>query len=239
MTDKFVPPQDFMDNYKKRQKLVPLLFIALAVLLVIIGILVILLAGKGQGGWIATKTSTATNTLPPTATIPSPLPTMTATETQTPLPTVTSTPSGPFEYVVQSGDNCYDIATKYGVDLVTLLAINNFTTGGCSIQPGQTIIIPAPGQKAPTPTNIPSDMPRGTKLNILCKKGIHWKPLQANSILQLKHCKFEQVNHYRSNTVNVGDVLTISVNLVTPTPTRAPTSTKAATAVPPSPTATK
>jgi len=165
---------------------------------------------------------------------------MTATETQTPLPTVTSTPSGPFEYVVQSGDNCYDIATKYGVDLVTLLAINNFTTGGCSIQPGQTIIIPAPGQKAPTPTNIPSDMPRGTKIKYTVQEGDTLETIASkfNSTIE------SIVNLNKSiitdqNTVNVGDVLTISVNLVTPTPTRAPTSTKAATAVPPSPTATK
>jgi LysM repeat protein len=241
MSDKFVPPQDFIDNYKKRQKLIPVLFGALAILLVVVGILVIIIAGKSQGGWFATKIPTATVTFTPTATVPSPTPTATATETQTPLPTMTSTPNGPFEYIVQTGDNCYDIATKFNVDLITLLAINNFTSGGCPIQPNQTIMIPAPGQKVPTPTSIPSDLPRGTKIQYTVQAGDTLYIIASKfnttveSIVSLNKTILTDVNK-----LNAGDILTISVNLVTPTPTHAPTSTKAATTqAPPTATPTK
>lgn len=238
MSDKFVPPQDLMDTFKKRQKMVPILFGALAILLVIIGILVIILAGKSQGGWFSTKTPTPTLTFTPTATVPSPTPEATATETPTPEPTMTSTPSGPFEYIVQAGDNCYDIAAKFNVDLLTLLAINNFSAGGCPIQPNQTIMIPAPGQKMPTPTPIPSDLPRGTKIKYTVQAGDTLSTIASafnstvDSILSLNKKVITD-----QNKLNAGDVLTIAVNLVTPTPTYAPTSTSAATTQPP-PTAT-
>lgn len=218
--------------------MVPILFGALAILLVIIGILVIILAGKSQGGWFSTKTPTPTLTFTPTATVPSPTPEATATETPTPEPTMTSTPSGPFEYIVQAGDNCYDIAAKFNVDLLTLLAINNFSAGGCPIQPNQTIMIPAPGQKMPTPTPIPSDLPRGTKIKYTVQAGDTLSTIASafnstvDSILSLNKKVITD-----QNKLNAGDVLTIAVNLVTPTPTYAPTSTSAATTQPP-PTAT-
>lgn len=241
MSDKFIPPQDLMDTFKKRQKLVPVLFGALAILLVIIGVLVIILAGKSQGGWFSTKTPTPTLTFTPTATVPSPTPEATATETPTPEPTMTSTPSGPFEYIVQAGDNCYDIAAKFNVDLLTLLAINNFSAGGCPIQPNQTIMIPAPGQKMPTPTPIPSDLPRGTKIKYTIQAGDTLSSIASTfnstveSILSLNKSVITD-----QNKLNAGDVLTIAVNLVTPTPTYAPTSTRAGTTQPsPTVTATK
>lgn len=241
MSDQFVPPEDYLNNYKKRQKIVPVLFAALAILLVVVGILVIILAGKSQGGWFSTKTPTPTMTFTPTVTLPEPTITEIPTITMTPPPTATNTPSGPFEYIVKAGDNCYDIAAKFNVDLLTLLAINNFTAGGCPIQPNQTIMIPAPGQKLATPTPVPSDLPRGTKIKYTVQAGDTLYSIASkfnstpDSIVSLNKTILTDVNK-----LNAGDVLTIAVNLVTPTPTHAPTSTSAATAqLSPTATATK
>ncbi len=68
---------------------------------------------------------------------------MTATITMTPTITATVTPSGPFEYVVQEGDNCTSISEQFDVDVDVLLALNSLNSS-CYITPGQTIMIPLP-----------------------------------------------------------------------------------------------
>lgn len=214
-------------NGKKRSMLMVLT--VLAIILVVIGILMIVLwiAGGGFSFSLFSKKPTPTSTMPPTP-IMSPTASLIPTETFTPEPTLTTTPSGPFEYEVKENDSCWGIAQNFDVDFLTLLAINNFTDGTCPIVPGDKILIPAPGQSLPTPTNVPSDTKSGTKISYTVQSGDTLASIASkfnttiDDILALnKKIITDQDN------IAVGIVLTIRVNLVTPTPTFAPTSTLA------------
>jgi len=223
------PPQNIMNGYKKRQPFSPVFIAILAVLLVIIGIVIIVLwiTGEGFSFNLFNKEPTPTSTMPPTPVL-SPTPSMIPTETPTPTLTVSPTPSGPFEYEVQEFDSCWGIAEKFEVDLQTLLAINNFEDGTCPIYPGQKIKVPAPGQTLPTPTPVPPDTASGTRIDYTVQAGDSIRSIadQFNStiedILAINKDKIDD-----ENNIPVGVVLVIRVNLVTPTPTFAPTSTLA------------
>lgn len=218
-------PQNVIEKFKKRQKMMPYLLGAIAVVLAIVGIVIIVTVvsgGKPFAGIFSTKTPTPTNTLPPTATSTASL---TPTITQTPTLSATATASGPMYYEVQQYDTCYDIAVSFNVDLLVLLAINNFTAGTCPITPGQQIIIPAPGSQLPTATPIPSDLPRGTEIEYT---------VQANDTLAVIAAKFNSTielikskNKLTNDVIYMGQVLVVPVNMVTPTKTVAPTSTLA------------
>lgn len=101
-------------------------------------------------------------------------------------------------------------------------------------------MIPAPGQELPTPTPLPTNMPRGTKINYT---------VQSGDTLDLIAAKFNStvedimtLNKITDkNRIDVGMVLVIRVNLVTPTPTRPPslTPTAGGAAATPTPTPTR
>ena len=232
-------PQGVIDKFQKRQKMMPYVMIAIAAVLVIVGIIIIVSVvsgGKPFSGIFATKAPTATSTFTPTPTQPTSTPSLTPTITLTPTLAASPTASGPQLYVVQTGDTCYDIAAAFKVDLLVLLAINNFTNGTCPINPGQTIVIPAPGAQLPTPTPIPSDLPKGTIIEYT---------VQPNDTLALIAQKFnstvtaiQTLNKLTGETIYMGQVLKVQVNLVTPTRTFAPTSTLAYPVVTKPPTAT-
>jgi LysM repeat protein len=214
-------------NGKKRSTL--MMLTVLAIILVIMGIVMIVLwiAGGGFSFSLFSKKPTPTSTMPPTP-IMSPTPSLLPTETTTPEPTITTTPSGPFEYEVQENDSCWGIAENFDVDFLTLLAINNFEDGTCPIIPGDKILIPAPGQSLPTPTDVPADTKSGTKITYTVQSGDSLASIASkfnttvDDILALN----EDVITDQDN-IGIGIVLTIRVNLVTPTPTFAPTSTLA------------
>jgi len=222
-------PQNVIEAYRRRQQMMPFLIWGLAILLVVVGLIILVVSflGPNRGGLaglFASPTPSATATFTPTATQPTPTPTETPTITDTPLPTETPTPSGPFEYTVQEGDTCYDLAIKFNVDLLALLAINNFPLDQCPIRVGDKILIPAPGQTLPTPTPLPTNMPRGTRIEYY---------VLANDTLEIIAARFNstveaimQENKITDkNKIYVGQKLIVPVNLVTPTPTRAPTNT--------------
>ena len=171
------------------------------------------------------KYSTLTPLISPTASLA-------PTETPTPEPTVTPTPSGPFEYEVKENDNCWSIADKFKVDLFVMLAINNFPNGTCPIIPGQKILVPAPGMALPTPTAVPSDLPPGTRINYVVKPGDSLGTIAStfnttiNDIINQNKAKLNALPEL--NNIPVGLELVLRVNIVTPTPTLAPTSTRAA-----------
>jgi LysM repeat protein len=220
-----------MNNYRKKKSFLPTLLAVLAVLLVVIGVVIIVMwiTGGGFKMNLFNKEPTPTSTLPPTP-VMSATPTFIPTESPTPTVTISPTPSGPFEYEVQEFDTCYDIALRFEVDLETLLAINNFEDGTCPIIPGQKINVPSPDQTLPTATPIPEDLESGSTIVYSVKSGDSLASIasQFNStiddIIAQNTGKFEDEETY---SLSVGMELTVRVNLVTPTPTFAPTSTLA------------
>lgn len=238
-------PQSVIDSYRKRQQMLPVMIWGLVVLLVVVGLIILITwfvgPGKGSIALFASPTPTATNTNTPTPTVPSATPTLTPTETLTPTATETPTPSGPFEYTVQEGDTCWDIAVKYEVSLDVLLALNNFGNA-CPIKPGDKILVPVKGQELPTETPLPSDFPRGQKIEYTVKTGERLADIAArfNSTIDaiIKENKLTDANN-----IFAGQKLVIPVNIVTATPTRVPTRTVTPggptfTPVPPTATAT-
>ncbi len=221
-------PQSVIDSYRKRQQMMPFITWGLAGLLVLIGIILIFLWVTGgnqpQIALFSSPTPTATSTLTPSPVPPTATVTMTPTETETPTPTLTFTPSGPFEYTVQSGDTCFDLAVKYEVDLLVLLALNNFPAGQCPIREGDKILIPAPNQQLPTETPLPTGLPRGTRIEYVVKTGDTLDFIA--SIFNSTVDDIMQQNRLTDkNLISAGQVLIVRVNLVTPTATRPPTLT--------------
>jgi LysM repeat protein len=223
-------PQEFIESYRKKQQWMPFVLGGIAVILVVVGIVVLVMSMSGSGGisLFATKTPTPTITYTPTPITPTATVTLTPTVTDTPEPTVTLTPSGPFEYTVLENDSCWDIAIKYEVDINVLLALNNFGSG-CPIKPGDKILIPAPNQKLPTETPLPTNIARGTKIEYVLKSGDSLDMVAAkfNSTIEaiLKENKIAEAD---ANKIFAGEKIIVPVNLVTATPTLAPTSTSAA-----------
>jgi len=114
------------------------------------------------------------------------------------------------------------------VDINVLLALNNFGSG-CPIKPGDKILIPAPNQKLPTETPLPTNIARGTKIEYVLKSGDSLDMVAAkfNSTIEaiLKENKIAEAD---ANKIFAGEKIIVPVNLVTATPTLAPTSTSAA-----------
>jgi len=225
-------PQNVIKKFENRQKMMPYFLGGLAGVLVILGIFIIVVVIGGQkkpfAGLFSTKTATATVTSTPTATQPSPTPSMTPTETLTPTPESSATPSAPYQYVVQQDDNCYDIARTHNADLLYMQQINLFTdpANTCPINPGDTIWIPAPGQKMPTPTRVPDDVTRGTKYTYVIQAGDTLATIAAYFNSTVADIKLQN-KIADENAINVGDTITVRANIVTPTPTVRATSTAA------------
>jgi len=221
---------NIINSYRKRrQQRGPFLMYG-AIALVIIGfiLLVVWLTRPGQplGQLFATDTPTATLTFTPTNTS---TPTLTPTITETPTQTVTFTPSGPFAYTIQENDSLVAIAERFnlGEDGVLLILDQNpeiMAQNNGVIFVGQTITIPAPGTTRSTSTPIPPDLPRGRLIpyQVLPGDTLAGIAVRHNS---LEEDIIEANNIEDANALQVGDVLQIPVNLVTPTATLPATST--------------
>ena len=229
-------PQNVINKYSKRQRYMPYVLGGLAGILALAGIFIIISVATGTGNpfktIFATKTPTPTATFTPTATVPSPTPTMTPTVTETPMPTETPTPTGPQYYTVKEGDDCWTLANTFDVDLLVLLAINNFPSGTCPIVPGTDILIPAPGQALPTPTPLPSDIARGTEIEYTIQPGETLQDIATRFNSTVEDI-MERNNIEDENVIFVGQLIKVRVNLVTPTVTVAPTSTLSLTTAQP------
>lgn len=197
------------------------------VILAVIGGLAFVLTQFASGSWQLFTTQTPTATFTPTPVIP------TATlfvPTDTPTLTLTPTRSGPLDYTVVEGDTLFGIADIYGVDVQTLFAYNNLTSGNLAV--GQKIIIPPPGFKIvlPTATPIPTGLKPGTYIEYA---------IQPGDVLGLIAEKFGArlvdvmiVNGITdANNIQVGQVIKIPYNSltgtpITPTRTPKPSATK-------------
>lgn len=223
-------PQSVIDSYRRRQQMAPYFLGGLALLLVVVGIIILVVwfAGSGQSrvgsiSLFASATPTVTSTATATPETPTPTATITPTITVSPTVTQTVTPSGPYEYTVQEGDNCWDIAARLEVDLGVLLALNNFGTD-CPISAGSKILIPQADAELPTYTPMPTGGAPGQKVEYTVQLGdtLALIAIRHNTTVDaiLTENKLED-----ANKINVGDVLTITTNTVTATPTRPATST--------------
>lgn len=226
--------QSVIDAYRRRQKSArrtPLL-IGIAAFLLVVGaaLLIFWLIGDvklPQISLFASDTPTPTETATPSNT-----PTVTATatdtptETATPTETLTPTASGPFIYEVQEGDNLWDLSVRFNVDLLVLITINNLDPNNPTIQVGQKLTIPAPDTTLPTPTDIPSNLPRGTKINYQVQSGDSLLGIALKFNSTIEDIK-EENDIENENDIKVGQILVIRVNLVTPVPSSTPTLTLA------------
>jgi LysM repeat protein len=219
--------QNIIQSYRKRQQMGPFLIGGLAVLLVVVGLLVLViwLTGPNKPGFALFATQTPTATLTPTATpvTPTSTATVTPTVTQTPTITVTPTASGPFAYTVLEKDTCWDIAAKFKVDLMVLLALNNFAADKCPINVGDEIKIPAPDTQLPTATAVPTNFRGEITYTVQMGDTIATIAYQFNSTEDAIVAKNKIKD---KNAINFGDQLIIPVNIATHVPTKAPTSTR-------------
>lgn len=226
-----------IDSYRKRQQRGPVIVWGIAALFVVIGIIVLVVwftgDNKPQISFLATETPTPTLTA--TATITS-SPTATATLTLTPTMTLTPTPSVPFFYKVQEGEFLYSIVEKFelGDDGILLIyALNPVVESrGGIVYPGEEILIPNPGMKLPTATPVPVDLPKGTLLNYTVRPGDSIAAI-AVKFRSTEDAIIEENELENANAIQVGQILIIPVNMVTPEPTRLPPTASAdATATP-------
>jgi LysM repeat protein len=222
-------PQKVIEAHRKRQQMrqsTPMAIMIGAAILLIAGaaVLIFWLLGKNSPFSAApTATSTTTPTLPPTATPlpPTYTPTITPTSspTETATPTATLTPSGPFEYTVQQGDNLSSIATRFGTDLPTLLALNpSIDPKTLIIYVGQKILIPAPNTLLPTATPVSTLVPPGTLISYTVMPGDTLGAIATrfNSTVDAIVKENKLAN---ANDIAAGDILKIPVNIATPVPT--------------------
>lgn len=235
------PSSSIASFRKRRRRGGPNIIYLIAGVLVLGGVLLLIawLVGpsKPMNKFFATETSTPTLTFTPTNTsTPTETPTVTSTATITP----TATFSSPFTYTVQAGDYLELISQNYnlgddGIQLILLLnpygGINENTGFPIGIDPqtqnilpGQVITLPNPGMQLPTATTVPLDLPRGQKVDYVVQAGDSLARIAAlfNST---EEDIIKDNNITDPNAIQVGQLLIISVNMVTPTATRPPTST--------------
>lgn len=229
--------------------MMPFLIGGLAVLLLVVGIIILVVWFTGPNrpaiGLLASKTPTPTNTGTATPETPTLTPSTTPTITETPTETATSTREGPMEYEVKEGESCWLIAQNFEIELDLLIALNG--TKCDTLQPGDKLLIPAPGQELPTETPIPTDLARGTEIQYRVKSG-ETLALLASRYNSTLDAILTATNRYNKangldeitdvNSIQAGWILIIPVNIVTPTVTLVPSSTAANTPTPGAATAT-
>ena len=225
------PPNttNVIKSYRKRRMARgPILFYG-AIALVVIGVvlLIVWLMGPEQplGAMFATDTPTVTVTATATNTS---TPTATATITETATITLTPTPSEDYPYTLIEGDTLQGIAEKFdlGPDGVLLLLEKNpdIVAAGGLYFVGQTITIPKPGSVLSTPSPLPANIGRGTKIDYKVLPGDTLAGIAAKfNSLEEEIIKANNIED--ANALFIGQELKIPVNLVTATATLPPTST--------------
>ncbi len=222
-------PQSVIDSHKRRQQ-TSIIVWSLVVLLVVVGIIILVVwftsSNKPAVSMFTTPTATATSTITVTPVTPTLTSTVTSSPTATSTITQTSTPSGPFEYTVKDGDNCWNIANDHKVSIDVLLALNNFGNS-CPIKPGQKILIPLASQELPSATPIPTGLARGTKIEYTVLSGEVLAAIaeRFNSTVEAI-IAIPENNLKAASDLKAGQKLIIPVNLVTQVPTKTATLTK-------------
>jgi LysM repeat protein len=224
-------PQKVIEAHRKRQQMrqsTPMAVMIGAAILLIAGAAALIFWLLGDNSPFKSATPTPTVTFTPTQTFtatPEPAtntPTITPTSlpTETATPTVTPTPSGPFEYTVQQGDTGLgDIATRFGTDIPTLLALNpSIDPATLIIYIGQKILVPPPNMQLPTATSVSTLVPPGTLVSYTVATGdtVGAIAVRFNSTVQAIVDENKLAN---ANDIYAGLILKIPVNIATPVPT--------------------
>ncbi len=243
-------PKDVIASYRKKQKRserTPVLILVLAALLLVVGAGVLIFWVTGAetptldiAGMLASDTPTPTATLTATPVPPSATPTLSPTPlppTDTLEPSLTPTMSGPFIYVVEEGDSFFSIAEQFDVDILVLIEVNRERLGLDPLNPiikvGDEILVPPPGTELPTPTALPEDLPPGTRVEYTIQPGdtLDGIAIKFNSTVE-DILKRNEALADNPNSIYVGQVIEVRVNLVTPVPTAATTEETAAETTP-------
>lgn len=221
------PPATLISSYKKRQQMGPFIIWSLVVLLIFAGIvLLVVWLTSGNGPKITLfATETPTSTVTPSPTNTSTL-TPTSTSTETPTITPSSTPDKPYNYTVVEGDTLDGISTKFnlGNDGIPLLLLLNPTISAATLRIGDVILIPNPGMQLPTETPIPSNLPRGTKLDYTIQAGDTIAGI-ASKFNSTSEDILKENGITDANKIQVGQIIVVKANLVTPTSSPQPTIT--------------
>ncbi len=220
MTEDDRSAAEVIDAYRRRrERMVPFLLGALAVVLLVVGLFLVIIWFTGDNPPAlpaflspASETPEPTNTLPPPTDTPEP--------TQTPLPSDTPTPEGPLTYVVEEGDSLASIAEQFEITIDQLIAANNLVDPN-NIGVGSQLIIPSADVELPTETPLPETLTPGSTIEYVVKSG---------DVLQLIAERFnstvediaEQNDLDPADVLFVGLRLVIRVNIVTPVPTDTP-----------------
>jgi LysM repeat protein len=219
MTEPDQSASDVIDAYRKRrERTIPLLLGAIAVVLLAVGLFLVVLWITGDGG-PALPALFASRTPTPSIT-PSPTDTLTPTITLTPAPTETPTPSGPVTYVVEAGDNLSSIAEQFGVEVLLIMSVNGLASAD-QIFVGQTLLIPPAGSELPTETPISLTLVPGSRIEYVVKPGDNLM-LIASRYNSTAEAIAALNNMLVTDTLFVGRVLIVPVGIATPTITPTP-----------------
>ena len=222
-----------IDSYRKRRKKpLPLILGGLAILLVVIGI-VILLVTMSRGGFTLFPTQTPTATITPSLTNTF-TPTQTATITLTPTITPTATASQIYQYIVKEGETLTTIIQSQGLadtpNALVIIYMLNPTIDPVSgfIVVGQTINLPPPNYPIPSPTALPTGLAPGAKITYRVLPGDSLGSISTkfnSTIASLLLLNKTVLTNGQNSIIYPGQLLIVSINLVTPVPTIKPTAT--------------
>jgi LysM repeat protein len=217
MSEKDQDAAEVIQSYRRRrERMVPVLLIGLAVVLVVVGIFLIIIFLTGDevpvlSGLLATETPTES----PTET-PKP-PTATATITLTPTPSDTPTPEWPKTHIVELGDTLSSIQDEFGVSIELIIAYNEIPDPN-NVPIGTELTIPSPDTELPTPTPLPEDLATGDKIEYVVKVGDNLETIAATFNTTADEIA-EENEIEDQNNLWAGTVLIITVG---PTPTPSP-----------------
>jgi LysM repeat protein len=216
---------------RRRARMFPAILagIALLIILAFVVLMVAIIPGaRSLGiGVTDTPTVTITATITPSPTTPAP------TNTPEDTPTVTNT-AGPSPtatqhiYTVVEGDSLFTIAEQFGSNVCLMMALNNIADAG-SLSVGQQLIIPTGEEELPTPTPLPTGLPRGARLEYVVQCGDTLDSIAAQ--FNSTGTDIATENDIDDPlSIQIGQVLIVRVNIATPTPTATFTNTPPGTA---------
>jgi LysM repeat protein len=126
---------------------------------------------------------------------------------------------------VEENDTLWSISTKFQVDLLVLLTVNNLDPANPNIRVGDKLIIPGKDTALPSPTPLPTGIRKGTKIDYQVQLGDSLISIAIKFNSTTEDIKKENKID-NENQIYVGQKLVIPVNLVTAVPTATITPTR-------------